>query len=109
MPLQAAGRAPQGCNPDTPVFTCSLLPALLQGTLPEYFSIYGYARSKMSSEEFREYIGRNLTCRYCAVACLPKKLLPAFDAAPLCSCMLYLSACAEAWQSAACTCLTLCA
>ena len=45
---------------------CSPLPALLQGTLPEYFSIYGYARSKMSSEEFREYIGRNLTCRYCA-------------------------------------------
>eukprot|EP00891_Asterochloris_glomerata_P002233 jgi/Astpho2/2233/fgenesh1_pm.00040_%23_32_t len=41
----------------------ALFALYVEGTLPEYFSIYGYARSKMSSEEFREYIGRNLTCR----------------------------------------------
>jgi glucose-6-phosphate 1-dehydrogenase len=35
----------------------------VEGHLPEYFSIFGYARSKMSDEEFREYIGGSLTCR----------------------------------------------
>lgn len=31
--------------------------------LPQNFSVFGFARSKMSDEEFREYIGSNLTCR----------------------------------------------
>lgn len=35
-------------------------PALV---LPQNFSVYGYARSKMSDEEFRDFIASNLTCR----------------------------------------------
>lgn len=31
--------------------------------LPANFAIYGYSRSKMTDQEFRDYIGRNLTCR----------------------------------------------
>ena len=31
--------------------------------MPEYFTIWGFARSKMSNEEFREYIGTSLSCR----------------------------------------------
>ena len=34
-----------------------------ENMLPENFSVFGYARSKMGDEEFREYIGNNLTCR----------------------------------------------
>ena len=30
---------------------------------PQYFSIVGYSRSKMSDEEFRDLISENLTCR----------------------------------------------
>jgi Glucose-6-phosphate dehydrogenase, NAD binding domain len=30
---------------------------------PQYFSIVGYSRSKMSNEEFRDLISENLTCR----------------------------------------------
>jgi glucose-6-phosphate 1-dehydrogenase len=35
-----------------------------QGRLPENFSIFGFARSGMSDDEFRERIADNLTCRY---------------------------------------------
>ena len=31
--------------------------------IPQYFSIVGYSRSKMSDEEFRDLISENLTCR----------------------------------------------
>lgn len=31
--------------------------------LPMNFAIYGFARSKMSDQEFRDYIGNSLTCR----------------------------------------------
>lgn len=31
--------------------------------LPQNFRVYGYARSKMSDEEFRDMIGSSLTCR----------------------------------------------
>jgi glucose-6-phosphate 1-dehydrogenase len=41
----------------------ALFALYVEGMLPEYFTIYGYARSKMTNEEFREYIGMNLTCR----------------------------------------------
>ncbi|CAL8463105.1 g2639 [Coccomyxa elongata] len=41
----------------------ALFALYVEGHLPEYFSIFGYARSKMSDEEFREYIGGSLTCR----------------------------------------------
>lgn len=29
----------------------------------QYFTIYGYARSKMTDEEFRDLISESLTCR----------------------------------------------
>lgn len=41
----------------------SLFALYYEGHLPEHFHIYGYARSKMSDVEFREYIGGSLTCR----------------------------------------------
>ncbi len=41
----------------------SLFALYYEGHLPEHFHIYGYARSKMSDAEFREYIGGSLTCR----------------------------------------------
>ena len=44
-----------------------IFPALfalyIEGMLPEHFCIYGYARSKMTQEEFRDLIASNLTCR----------------------------------------------
>ncbi|KAK9829954.1 hypothetical protein WJX72_008851 [[Myrmecia] bisecta] len=41
----------------------SLFALYNDGMLPEYFNIFGYARSKMSDAEFREYIASGLTCR----------------------------------------------
>ncbi len=41
----------------------ALFALYVEGHLPKNFSIFGYARSKMSDEEFREYIGGSLTCR----------------------------------------------
>ncbi|KAK9837163.1 hypothetical protein WJX81_007374 [Elliptochloris bilobata] len=41
----------------------SLFALYYEGHLPEHFHIYGYARSKMSDTEFREYISGSLTCR----------------------------------------------
>ena len=44
-----------------------IFPALFalhyQDMLPAHFTVFGYARSKMTDEEFREMIGFNLTCR----------------------------------------------
>ncbi|KAL5700028.1 hypothetical protein ACHQM5_025531 [Ranunculus cassubicifolius] len=44
-----------------------IFPALFalhyQGFLPKHFTIFGYARSKMTDEELREMISRTLTCR----------------------------------------------
>lgn len=44
-----------------------IFPALFalyyENMLPKNFSVYGYARSKMSDEEFRDFIASNLTCR----------------------------------------------
>ena len=37
-----------------------------EGHLPPHFSIFGYARSSMTETEFRDYIGRSLTCRVAA-------------------------------------------
>lgn len=34
-----------------------------EGLLPEDFQVFGYARSKMTNEEFRNLIGMTLTCR----------------------------------------------
>ena len=34
-----------------------------EGMLPENFSIFGFARSKMTDNEFREYIQGSLSCR----------------------------------------------
>ena len=31
--------------------------------LPKNFAIYGFARSKMTDQEFRDYIQNSLTCR----------------------------------------------
>ena len=44
----------------------SLFALYYEGHLPEHFHIYGYARSKMSDTEFREYISGSLTCRLSA-------------------------------------------
>lgn len=41
----------------------ALFALYVEGHLPEYFTIWGFARSKMSNEEFREYIGQSLSCR----------------------------------------------
>lgn len=45
-----------------------IFPALFslfcQGYLPERFSVFGFARSKLSESEFRERIFKHLTCRY---------------------------------------------
>ena len=41
----------------------SLLALFYEGRLPKSFSVFGYARSKMSSEEFREKIRMSLGCR----------------------------------------------
>lgn len=41
----------------------ALFALFYEGMLPKNFSIFGYARSKMSDEEFRNYIAGNLTCR----------------------------------------------
>ncbi|GAB4818749.1 hypothetical protein N2152v2_005795 [Parachlorella kessleri] len=47
-----------------------IFPALFalfyEGHLPETIRVFGYARSKMSDEEFRDMIGTNLTCRVAA-------------------------------------------
>eukprot|EP00879_Flechtneria_rotunda_P011986 GHRR01012519.1.p1 GENE.GHRR01012519.1~~GHRR01012519.1.p1 ORF type:complete len:565 (+),score=146.91 GHRR01012519.1:1727-3421(+) len=44
-----------------------IFPALFalyyEGLLPEHFQIFGYARSKMADDEFREMIAKTLTCR----------------------------------------------
>lgn len=44
-----------------------IFPALFalyyQGFLPEHFTLFGYARSKMTDEELRTMISRTLTCR----------------------------------------------
>lgn len=44
-----------------------IFPALFalyyEGMLPCHFTVFGYARSKMNNEEFREMISYNLTCR----------------------------------------------
>lgn len=44
-----------------------IFPALfalyIEGMLPLHFSVHGYARSKMTDEEFREMISYTLTCR----------------------------------------------
>ncbi|KAK6919218.1 Glucose-6-phosphate dehydrogenase, NAD-binding, partial [Dillenia turbinata] len=34
-----------------------------EGWLPEYFSLFGYARTKMTDEELRNMINKTLTCR----------------------------------------------
>ncbi|KAK2079129.1 Glucose-6-phosphate 1-dehydrogenase 1, chloroplastic [Prototheca wickerhamii] len=39
------------------------LPKASVGVVSVYFSIFGYARTKMSDEEFRAMIGSNLSCR----------------------------------------------
>lgn len=44
----------------------SLFALYYEGHLPEHFHIYGFARSKMSDSEFREYISGSLTCRLSA-------------------------------------------
>lgn len=41
----------------------ALFALYVEGHMPEYFTIWGFARSKMSNEEFREYIGTSLSCR----------------------------------------------
>lgn len=41
----------------------ALFALYVEGHLPEYFTIWGFARSKMTNEEFREYIGTSLSCR----------------------------------------------
>lgn len=44
-----------------------IFPALFalhyQDMLPEHFTVFGYARSKMTNEQFRDMIAGNLTCR----------------------------------------------
>lgn len=44
-----------------------IFPALfalyIEGMLPENFAVYGYARSKLTDENFRDLIASNLTCR----------------------------------------------
>jgi glucose-6-phosphate 1-dehydrogenase len=44
-----------------------IFPALFalhyQDMLPRHFTVFGYARSKMSNKEFRDMIALNLTCR----------------------------------------------
>ena len=61
----------------------ALFALYVEGMLPEYFTIYGYARSKMSNEEFREYIGMNLTCRQVAL-CMPAAVLDSVSATATC-------------------------
>lgn len=41
----------------------ALFALYVEGHMPEYFTIWGFARSKMSNEEFRQYIGTSLSCR----------------------------------------------
>lgn len=41
----------------------ALFALYVEGHMPEYFTIWGFARSKMTNEEFREYIGTSLSCR----------------------------------------------
>jgi glucose-6-phosphate 1-dehydrogenase len=45
-----------------------IFPALFalycQGFLPEHFHVFGFARSSMSDEDFRNHIMEHLTCRY---------------------------------------------
>jgi len=41
----------------------SLLALYYEGRLPKSFTVFGYARSKMTSEEFRERIRQSLGCR----------------------------------------------
>ena len=41
----------------------ALFALYFDGRLPENFMIYGYARSSMTTEEFRDKIGASLTCR----------------------------------------------
>ena len=44
-----------------------IFPALFalyyENMLPRHFTVFGYARSKMTDAEFREMIAYNLTCR----------------------------------------------
>jgi Glucose-6-phosphate dehydrogenase, NAD binding domain len=42
---------------------CNLTDGARLSAPPQYFSIVGYSRSKMSDEEFRDLISENLTCR----------------------------------------------
>ena len=57
--------APSTCAGD--LAKKKIYPALfalyVEGHLPEDFAIFGYARSKMSDEEFRSYIASSLSCR----------------------------------------------
>lgn len=41
----------------------ALFALYVEGHMPEHFTIWGFARSKMSQDEFREYIGTSLSCR----------------------------------------------
>ena len=41
----------------------ALFALYVEGHMPEHFSIWGFARSKMSQQEFRDYIGTSLSCR----------------------------------------------
>lgn len=41
----------------------ALFALYVDGHLPEHFSVFGYARSKMTDAEFREMIGARLGCR----------------------------------------------
>lgn len=44
----------------------ALFALFYEGMLPENFTIFGYARSKMSDAEFREKMGASLSCRLTA-------------------------------------------
>ena len=56
-----------------------IFPALFalfsQGLLPEEVKFFGFARSQLSQDEFKEQIMRNLTCRYTPVEILLKIFL----------------------------------
>ena len=41
----------------------SLFALYYENMLPKNFAVYGYARSKMTDDEFRELIAGSLTCR----------------------------------------------
>lgn len=41
----------------------ALFALYVEGHMPEHWTIWGFARSKMTHEEFREYIGTSLSCR----------------------------------------------